>query len=100
MITANDPAVALARNSVSDAFRQYQYDTTKENQQKLQTEKNHLQAEYDEAFEKELNQMIAKVESADIRSQHGESWRLINEISGRKTAKKGILKGKSTRKTR
>ena len=97
MITANDPAVALARNSVSDAFRQYQQDTTKENQKRLQAEKTHLEAAYDEAFEKELNQMISKVESADIRSQHGESWKLINEISGRKTAKKGILKGKSTK---
>ena len=41
--------------------------------------------------------MVAIVESADIRSQHGESWRLINEISGRMTAQKGILKGKSTK---
>ena len=39
--------------------------------------------------------MIKKVEEADSKSQHGESWKLINEISGRKTSKKGILKGKS-----
>ena len=68
MVTANDPAVALASNSVTDAFRQYQHDPTKEHQQKLQAEKTHLEAAYDEAFEKELNQMISKVESADIRS--------------------------------
>ena len=39
--------------------------------------------------------MIKKVEEADSKSQHGESWKLINEISGRKTSKKGISKVKS-----
>ena len=39
--------------------------------------------------------MIKKVEEADSKSQHGESWKLINEISGRKTSKKAILKDKS-----
>ena len=39
--------------------------------------------------------MIKKVEEADSKSQYGESWKLINEISGRKTSEKGILKGKS-----
>ena len=39
--------------------------------------------------------MIKKVEEADSKSQDGESWKLINEISRRKTSKKGLLKGKS-----
>ena len=39
--------------------------------------------------------MIKKVEEADSKSQHEESWKLINEISGRKTSKKGILNFKS-----
>ena len=39
--------------------------------------------------------MIKKVEEADSKSQHGENWKLIHEISGRKSSKKGILKGKS-----
>ena len=53
---------------------------------------------YNEAVENELNQIMAKVESADIRSQqHGGSERLIDEISGRRTAKKGILEGKSAK---
>ena len=37
--------------------------------------------------------MIKRVENANEISKHGESWRLINEISGRKAAKKGIIKG-------
>ena len=39
--------------------------------------------------------MITQVENADARSKHGESWRLINTITGRKAAKKEIIKGKS-----
>ena len=39
--------------------------------------------------------MIEQVEEADIRSQHKESWRLVNKISGRKSTKRGILKGKT-----
>ena len=39
--------------------------------------------------------MIRKVEESDAKSKHRESWRLINEISGRKAAKKGIIKGNS-----
>ena len=35
--------------------------------------------------------MIKKVEQADASSKHGMSWRLINEITGRKDAKNGRL---------
>ena len=34
--------------------------------------------------------MIGQVETADEESRHKESWRLINEITGARTAKKGI----------
>ena len=38
--------------------------------------------------------MIIQVENADARSKHGESWKLINSITGCKDAKQGILKEK------
>ena len=41
--------------------------------------------------------MISKVENADRRAKHGESWKLVNQISGRKATKKGILKGRSSK---
>ena len=40
--------------------------------------------------------MVGEVENADARSKHGESWKLINNITGRKTVKRGIIKGNST----
>lgn len=45
--------------------------------------------------EEELSEMICKVETADANSKHWQSWRLINEITGRKNAKRGIIKGTS-----
>ena len=39
--------------------------------------------------------MIIQVENSDIRQRHKESWELINKITGRKTAKKGLIKGNS-----
>ena len=37
--------------------------------------------------------MIRNVELTDENSRHGESWKLINKITGRKSAKRGVLKG-------
>ena len=39
--------------------------------------------------------MIEKVENADDRSKHGESWNLIDQISGRKKGRQGIVNGKT-----
>ena len=41
--------------------------------------------------------MISKAEKADAREQQAESWKLINQISGRKASKKGIIKGHSSK---
>ena len=37
--------------------------------------------------------MINQVEMADNKRKHGERWQLINTITGRKSSKRGILKG-------
>ena len=35
------------------------------------------------------------MESADDKSKHGESWKLIDKITGRRSGKQGIIKGKT-----
>ena len=45
----------------------------------------------------ELCEMIMQVENADARSKHGESWKLINSITGCKNGKQGIIKGKGSK---
>ena len=91
---STDPRVVEARQNIQIAFTEYVTDSNTESQAKLQEEKVNLQSIYDKIIEEELESMIRRVENADDKSKHGERWRLINDISGRKTAKNGILKGK------
>jgi hypothetical protein len=96
---SGDPRVQTARTNVQTAFSDYQVKSSDENQCKLQTEKMNLSNVYDTIMEEDLTEMIKQVEEADAKSRHGESWRLINNISGRKSAKRGLLKG-STKEER
>ena len=92
---SDDTRITSARESVNSAFTEYAASPSAENHDNLQEKKKSLQSMYDVIQEEELSEMIGKVEQADANSKHGMSWRLINEITGRKNAKKGIIKGKS-----
>ena len=94
-ITSNDSRIISARVRVNEAFAKYESDPNATNHEMLKQEKANLKTNYDKAFEEELESLITKVEDADTRAQHAESWKLINEISGRKLAKKGMIKGKN-----
>ena len=52
-----------------------------------------MEKAYLKAEEKELEKLIRQVENADAQSKHGESWKIINRIAGRKCARKGMIKG-------
>lgn len=45
--------------------------------------------------EEELDKPIAKIEPADARSKHAESWKLVNQIAARKSVKQAIIKANS-----
>ena len=60
----------------------------------MQQHKDGLRQIYDEIQEEELDKLLAKVESANEEAKHKESWRLINEITGRKTIKTSLIKAK------
>ena len=90
-----DPRIENARKKVKNASDVYSKRSSERNREKLQAEKEKLQKEYNIVMEEDLVLAIESVEKADQRCDHGESWKLINQISGRQTAKKGIIKGKS-----
>ena len=92
---AEDARVKEARTEVQKAFENYNVNTSSEAQQQLQSKKEELKQAYNEIQEEELDEMIGRVEDASARNKHGESWRLINSITGRKSAKRGIIKGNS-----
>ena len=46
-------------------------------------------------FGEELNQKITQIEQSNKTNKHQKSWKLINEITGRKTTERAILKGRN-----
>ena len=91
--TSKDLRVEHARERVKEASKLYQEVPNEMNHNTLKNEKNGLEEAYNTVMEEELCDMIKRVEDADSKQQHAESWKLINEISGRKAAKVGVIKG-------
>ena len=54
-----------------------------------------MQEKYNRVQEEEIADMVQKVELAHHTNQRKLSWQLINNLTRRKNAKKGILKGNS-----
>ena len=92
---SKDPRVEKARVEVQQSFLAYQKSYSEQAQQNLQNKKDALEGAYCAVQEDKLNELVKQVEDADTKNRPGESWRLINEISGRKTTKQGMIKGNS-----
>jgi len=75
------------------AFETYQRDTSEDNRIGFEQSKHQLGTKYNTVTEEDLSIKIQEVEQAHINCQHGRSWSLINEISGRKSSMKGQIKG-------
>ena len=93
--TAKNKQIDSARQKVKKAFSTYQRTPNAENQAQLQTEKTNLTETYGMIEEEELERMIAEIEDSDSKHKHANCWKLINEVTGRKTTKKGIIRGNS-----
>ncbi|XP_072046823.1 uncharacterized protein [Amphiura filiformis] len=88
-----DSRTESARNEVHEAYVKDTHECTSVSRSKLQARKNHLKETYDKINQEILEQKITQVEKADQNCQHKAAWDLINEISGRRTAKTGQIKG-------
>ena len=93
--TADHPKIIEAREETQEAFRKYQNLMDTESEEEWRSSKQKVQTIYREIEEEELNALIQEVERADEKSKHGESWKLINSLTGRKIGRQGILKGKT-----
>ena len=90
---AKDPRVEQARKNVVTTFENFQNNPVNANQAKLQVEKDKLQQVYDSIREEELAETLNRIEAEDRHFSQKKSWKIINEVSGRKTTKSGILSG-------
>ena len=93
--TSRDPRVQEARLKLKECYQKYAGDSTEEHRIELQLKKDSLKGAYDAVMEEEVDDLVKRVKEADLRYQHKESWKIINEIGGRNSAKSGVMEGKS-----
>ena len=70
--TAKDPRVTTARKEVEKAYKKFTIKSNIEEQRNLNEKKQNLLKTYSDIREKQLDDMIKKVEEADDRNRHGE----------------------------
>ena len=68
---------------------------TDERQEELNFKKGALEDVYTTIFGEELNNKVTLIEQSNRTNKHQDSWKLISEITGRKTTKRAILKGRN-----
>ena len=92
---SDDKRIKQARKNLATAYSSYTRNPTIETQEELNQKKGALEEVYSIVFGEELDQKVTQIEQSNRTNKHQESWKLINEITGRKTAKRAILKGRN-----
>ena len=93
--TFDDPRIIRAREDVQRAFNTFQHSQTRDHELELQMKKTSLQETYEEIMQEELSNEIERLEEMDHSKKHREAWKSINNITGRKKGKSGILEGEN-----
>ena len=93
--TSDDPRIIRAREDVQGAFNTFQHSQTRDHELELQMKKTSLQETYEVVLQEELSNEIERLEEMEHSKKHREAWKSINNISGRKKGKSGILEGKN-----
>ena len=95
---SDDKIIKQVRRNVATAYSCYTRNPTSETLEKLNQKKEALEEVYNIVFGKELNQKVTQTEQSNKTNKRQESWKLINKITGRKTTKRAILKGRNKKK--
>ena len=91
---SDDKIIKQVRRNVVTAYSCYTRNPANETLEKLNQKKEALEV-YNIVFGKELTQKVTQIEQSNKSNKHQESWKLINKITGRKTTKRAILKGRT-----
>ena len=87
---SDDKRIKQARKNAATAYSCYTRNPTSETQEELNQKKGALEEVHSIALGEELNQKVAQIEQSNRTNKRQESWKLINEITGRKTAKRAL----------
>ncbi|XP_078661569.1 uncharacterized protein LOC144905694 [Branchiostoma floridae x Branchiostoma belcheri] len=90
---SEDPRVAKVRHELNEVYGRYKENTSEANRQEYRQTKKKLKEAYITVEEEDLSNKIREVEKAHLNCKHGQSWKLINDITDRKATRKGQLEG-------
>ena len=89
----NDPRVVQVRNKAKEKHWNYLIDTSEENRLDYEQAKREIDNTYAALLKEQLEDNIKRIEDVDINGKHGQSWKLINKVTGRKASVQGKLEG-------
>ena len=95
MCPSTENTVSRAREDTRISNREYEDNPDNTNQHNNTESRNKLYTAYTHIAVDTLEEKIKQIENADINRKFLLSWELINEITGRKTTQKGMIKGKN-----
>ena len=90
---SDDIRLSKDREVVEEAFEKYQQNPDEASRELLRKARTNLYEKYDELEEENISMKINQIENAQHDNQYKLSWKLINEISGRKASRKGQIEG-------
>ena len=80
---------------VNNGYNEHVTSNTSESHDMLNQAKTKLHNEYELIEKEKLEMDLNDIENANILSQHGKCWKLINNITGRKKSRKRIIKARN-----
>ena len=81
------------RDKAKEKHWNYLIDTSDENRLDYEQAKREIDNTYAALLKEQLEDKIKRIEDTDINGKHGQSWKLINEVTGRKASVQGKLEG-------
>ena len=79
----------------NNVYNEHVTSNTSESHEMLNQAKTKLQNKYEIIEKEKLEIALNDIENANILSQHGKYWKLINDITRRKKSRKGIIKARN-----
>ena len=95
-----DPRITAARKEMKAAYKAHITDNSEDGQSREQyvKKKESLYRTYTQLEQDKLTRQITEVEEAHENQRYGLSWKLINDISGRKSSQSVRIQGESAEK--
>ena len=91
----NHPAVTRARESLTEAYRDYSSRLTKEMRENIKAAKMNLDEAYDHAKASEIDNQVTAINGDSGFGKMRKVWKLVHDISGRNVAYAGKIDGSS-----